>query len=222
MANIEIILVNDFSTDNTLAIIEEEIKSDPRIKIINNKKNMGTYFSRSIGVLSSKGKYIFHVDNDDMVLDQDVFSTITTIADKGDFDIISFRAINSGDGDDIFTNNNTDNFLYFQKDNQVLIQPELGLFPFRPGKKLGEYDIVDSYIWTKCVKTKIYKKMLKKVGKNRYSRYMVLEEDRTDVYALFNTAESLKYIGKFGYIRIKTKGSTSKRMHTLEEFFLCI
>ena len=41
---------------------------------------MGILYSRSIGALSSKGKYIFSLDNDDMFLDFDVFSTITNIA----------------------------------------------------------------------------------------------------------------------------------------------
>jgi cellulose synthase/poly-beta-1,6-N-acetylglucosamine synthase-like glycosyltransferase len=58
ISDIEIILINDFSTDNSLSIVENIQKNDSRIKIINNKKNMGTLFSRSIGVLSSKGKYI--------------------------------------------------------------------------------------------------------------------------------------------------------------------
>ena len=57
--NIEIILVNDFSTDDTLSEIEKIQKEDPRIKIINNKKNMGILYSRSIGALSAKGnKYL--------------------------------------------------------------------------------------------------------------------------------------------------------------------
>ena len=63
--------------------------------------------------------------------------------------------------------------------------------------------------------------MLKKIGKERYSRYMVLEEDRTDVYALFNTAESLKYIGKYGHLHIKTQGSSTNRYHSANEIILC-
>ena len=76
MMNIEIILVNDNSTDNTSFIIEEMQKEDQRIKIINNQKNMGTLYSRCIGALSAKGKYIFPLDNDDMFLDEDVLQTI--------------------------------------------------------------------------------------------------------------------------------------------------
>jgi hypothetical protein len=61
----EIILVNDFSKDNSSIVIKQLQKEDPRIEIINNKKNMGTLYSRYIGVLSAKGKYIFPLDNDD-------------------------------------------------------------------------------------------------------------------------------------------------------------
>ena len=44
MSEIEIILVNDFSKDNTYKIIRNYQRMDERIKIINNRKNMGTVF----------------------------------------------------------------------------------------------------------------------------------------------------------------------------------
>ena len=90
---LEIVLINDHSPDNTLSILEKYQKEDPRIKIINNKKSMGTLYSRSIGTLSSKGKYIFPLDNDDMFLDKDVFKVITNIADYKNIDIVEFRGI---------------------------------------------------------------------------------------------------------------------------------
>ena len=83
----EIKLVNDESTDNTLSIIQEIQRGDPRIKIMNNKKNMGILYIRCIGVLASKSKYIFPLDNDDMLFDSDVFHTIINIADIRNFDI---------------------------------------------------------------------------------------------------------------------------------------
>jgi glycosyltransferase involved in cell wall biosynthesis len=71
MLDIEIILVNDFSTDNTLLTIQKLKDEDPRIKIINNEKNMGILYSRSIGVLKAKGKYILALDQDDFFLMKD-------------------------------------------------------------------------------------------------------------------------------------------------------
>ena len=68
MTNFEIILINDYSNDNSSIIINEMKKFDNRIKIINNHRNMGTLYSRSIGALNAKGKYIFALDNDDLFL----------------------------------------------------------------------------------------------------------------------------------------------------------
>ena len=107
------------------------------------------------------------------------------------------------------------------KNNQVLFQPELAKYPFRFGRTIGNYYIIDSFIWNKCVKAKIYKTMLKKVGINRYSRYMKFEEDRIDVYCLFNTAESIKYSSKFGYLHIKTPGSSTLSIPAENEIFMC-
>ena len=54
VTNIEIILINDYSTDQSLNIIQEIQKNDKRIIIINNEKNMGSLYTRSIGILIAK------------------------------------------------------------------------------------------------------------------------------------------------------------------------
>ena len=95
ITNIEIILVDDNSTDNTLSIVSNIMKADKRIHIIKNKNNMGVLFSRSIGVLSSKGKFIFTLDNDDMFLNYDIFDTITRIGEEGKFDIVEFKGLSN-------------------------------------------------------------------------------------------------------------------------------
>ena len=57
-SSFEIIIVNDFSIDNSSLFLNQLQNEDKRIKVINNAKNMGILYSRSIGALSSKGKYI--------------------------------------------------------------------------------------------------------------------------------------------------------------------
>ena len=76
MTDIEIILVDDFSKDNTVLLTEKIQREDNRIKIIKNQKNMGVLYSRSIGVLSSKGKWLFTLDNDDLFLNDDILDSI--------------------------------------------------------------------------------------------------------------------------------------------------
>ena len=209
ISNIEIILVNDFSTDETLSTIEQLQKEDPRIIIINNQKNMGTLYSRSIGALSAKGKYIFPLDGDDMLLDKDIYSIVTKIADKGNFDIIGFRAVMGNVHSNNLPNYVQETFFSGHRDNYVLFQPELGYYPLRSGDKYMELKGIDVYLWKKCIKTNIYQKSLKKAGKERYSRIMFLYEDVVATCFLFNTAESMKYIGKYGVLHITTPGSVT-------------
>ena len=65
--NLEIILVEDCSTDNTLEILKEYEKKDKRIKLIKNKKNGGLSHARNVGIKESTGKYIGFVDSDDYI-----------------------------------------------------------------------------------------------------------------------------------------------------------
>lgn len=66
LRNIEIIIVNDGSTDNSLEIAKLYSKSDKRIKII-SKDNEGLSSARNIGIDNANGKYITFVDSDDWI-----------------------------------------------------------------------------------------------------------------------------------------------------------
>lgn len=65
--NIEIIVVNDGSTDKSLQKIQRIAKRDSRIKVI-NQENMGTYKSRVVGYKNATGKYVMYVDSDDWIV----------------------------------------------------------------------------------------------------------------------------------------------------------
>ena len=63
--NIELICVNDCSTDNSLNILKNFQKDDSRIIIINNQENKGSGYSRDIGLNNATGKYVLFLDADD-------------------------------------------------------------------------------------------------------------------------------------------------------------
>lgn len=65
LKEIEIICIEDCSTDNSLKILESFAKIDQRVKIICHEKNMGVSISRKEGILASKGEYLMFLDGDD-------------------------------------------------------------------------------------------------------------------------------------------------------------
>lgn len=65
LKEIEIIIVNDCSTDNTPKILSKYQTKDKRIVLINNEKNIGTGASRNKGLLFARGEYVGFIDNDD-------------------------------------------------------------------------------------------------------------------------------------------------------------
>lgn len=82
LKEIEIICVNDGSTDSSLALLKKWEKADERIKIINNY-NHGTGFSINCGIHIAKGEYITEVDCDDFI-DPDMYEYLYSISDKAD------------------------------------------------------------------------------------------------------------------------------------------
>ena len=69
-SNLEILIINDNSDDNTLELINKYLKIDKRIKLFNLKKNMGCYYCKNIGLknINIKSKYITFHDSDDISL----------------------------------------------------------------------------------------------------------------------------------------------------------
>ena len=67
LKNLEIIAVNDFSSDNSLKILKKLSKKDNRIKIVNNDRNHGLLYSRAMGILNCTGEYLLNLDPDDMI-----------------------------------------------------------------------------------------------------------------------------------------------------------
>ena len=62
LKDIEIIAVNDGSTDNSLIIIKKLSKTDNRIKIVNSDRNHGLFYSRSMEIINSIEEYLINLD----------------------------------------------------------------------------------------------------------------------------------------------------------------
>ena len=90
--NIEIILIDDFSEDNSIKRIENIKKEDERIILLKNKKNKGTLISRNLGIFLSKGKYVIIPDSDDILL-KDLVIQCLNLAEENSYNIIRFQTL---------------------------------------------------------------------------------------------------------------------------------
>lgn len=84
--NLEIIVVDDGSNDDSLALIEKEAKKDMRIKVL-SQPNGGVASARRKGYLASRGKWIVFVDSDDM-LPRDGIAALFAVAIEKDVDVV--------------------------------------------------------------------------------------------------------------------------------------
>lgn len=75
LEDIEIIFINDASTDSSLEILKYYEKQDKRIKVINLEENQGPGKVRNLGIKNANGKYIGFVDSDDYIF-PDMYSDL--------------------------------------------------------------------------------------------------------------------------------------------------
>ncbi len=93
--NIEILMVNDGSTDHGMKVLEKFCRSDNRFHLI-HKKNTGVSHSRNLGIKEAKGKYLQFVDSDDWIT-KDATETFVKAAETLDCDMVIsdyYRVIN--------------------------------------------------------------------------------------------------------------------------------
>lgn len=95
--NIEIICIDDCSTDESLNILEKALSEDDRVRVIKNDENKGRLFARKCGVMAAEGDYIMFLDGDDFYSNEACEIACAAI-EKYDTDILQFgmNVINSG------------------------------------------------------------------------------------------------------------------------------
>lgn len=77
--NWEMIIIDDGSTDETISIVEEFQKSETRIHLIKQNKNVGPAITRNKGIEFAKGKYLTFLDADDIWFSDFIQNSIETI-----------------------------------------------------------------------------------------------------------------------------------------------
>lgn len=147
--DIELILVNDGSTDDSGQICSEYGLSDSRIRVINTQNN-GPAAARNIGIENSRGGFIFFIDSDDLLeinaLDLLVQSYHQTRADVivGDFKIENHNCGLSSEE------------VFFFPGNKLLVKQDIVQYTRMYLKKPTGYSIF-IYTWAKLFRSSIIK-----------------------------------------------------------------
>ena len=144
LENIEIICVNDGSTDHSLDILKDFAKKDSRIKVYSfNNKGLGS--ARNRGIKRAHGEYIAFLDSDDW-LELDFCEKIYESANKNKVDLVLFNAVEEYD-------DHKKNRIYFQEGR--ISNPEDFVFDF----KWDSNFVLNTYLiaCSKLYKTKFLK-----------------------------------------------------------------
>ena len=206
MKDIEIIIVDDNSTDNSVKYVEEAQKKDPRINLYKNKENMGCFYSKALAALKTRGKYIFLIDNDDQIIIDDLFDVLYEEMEKTNIDIIEYSWINSYNFNIEQLNFNNMPYCTHAK-NTILIQPKLRR-RFCRGEN-GKFQPQDRYIWGRIIKRKIYIKALEMFDKEEFNRRIIIHDDTIITFMLFKVANSFIKIEKIGLVHFVYNDSSS-------------
>ena len=92
LKDIEIICVNDASTDESLAIMNEYAAKDSRVRVINRSENGSALMARKDGVAAAKGDFTMFLDGDDAYV-PNACETAYNLIVKNDVDILWFSSV---------------------------------------------------------------------------------------------------------------------------------
>ena len=194
--DIELIFVDDCSKDNSVKIIEKNKKKDERIILIKHKKNKGTFISRNVGVLNSKGKYIIIPDPDD-ILSRNIINFCYNFLETFNYEMLRFN---------LYMGNRNIFFYDLVKylKSKPIYQPELSTYIFY-GK--GTLTQIDFNISNKFIKREAYIRALNSINKFYLNIYMTFSEDGLMNFILHRSVKSLYFIEKIGYYYLVNKQS---------------
>jgi hypothetical protein len=160
LKNIEMIIIDDCSLDNSTATVEKYMKEDERIILIKNELNEGIMITRNKGIRKARGKYICILDADDTLAHKDILKYSFEVAQLGNLDVVEFWTA-------YYSKNVFQGYYHFHGRNLgIIYQPELKT-------KFYEFDNRENYrpikcrtVWGKIVKNDIYQKTLDFIPKN--------------------------------------------------------
>ena len=184
--NWEMLIMNDVSTDNSLAIVSVYAKKDERIKIVNTEKNVGVVKGRNFLIDLASGKYIAFLDADDYWHNEKLEKQIKFMKEKNaSISCTEYTRVKENE----------------EKINDVIIKEEISYNDMLKNNYLGCLTVMYDA-------EKIGKRYFKELEKNE--DYVLWLEIVKDVNTIYGLKENLAYYRVLDNSRSSNKVKTTK------------
>ena len=192
LKNLEIIIVDDYSLDNSTETIKKYMKEDERITLIINDYNKGVMVARNQGIRKAKGKYITVLDADDTFIHKDILNYSLNIANLADWDVIEFHGY-------YFKNGTFKAFVHRHNSSGIIYQPELRnkFIIFNDDDRIRPYRC--RTVWGKLIRNELYQKALDNIPKKYLDDYILIYEDAMVTLSLYRIARTYYNFKHPGY-----------------------
>ena len=196
--NLEIILVDDVSTDNTVSILKEyEAKYPKQIMVILCEKNGRQGTARNIGLSYASGKYISFVDSDDWI-HLDMYRCLVDIMEQAGSDIVQFRYTWDKEAVQNIDINNIEYKVYDYSD-----------------KELRRQYVLNSNILNESCTTKLYKRDIIDIADVAYAEGVSYEEPLFTYPLKFYVDKVAVTELPFYFYRHNVNGTTAEHMNKM-------
>lgn len=186
--NIEVIVVNDGSTDKSGLICDEYAEKYNNIKVF-HKENEGVSSARNLGIDNASGEYIAFVDPDDYI-DKNMYEILykEIIKSKSDIAMCSFFYVKESEV--IYTGN---------KEKTIILSKEEVIYKYFNGVN----PFSGSFLWNKLFRRELFRDI-------RLDTRLIIQEDTEVLLRIFDRINSLVYIDRPLYFYLIRKGAATE------------
>lgn len=187
-SNIEVILVDDGSTDGSGRICDECVKKDKRFRVV-HQKNGGVAVARNTGLSKAKGEYIAFIDSDDWVK-KEYIERLMQEAQEKNADVVQCEQIT------------------VSKENEYIIYDDAEKYNkvisgYEACEEMLYQNVVTSALWGKIIRSKLFDGLSFKSG--------IIHEDLLMLYRIFKKAKEVSVIGDLLYYYFEREDSLIRK-----------
>jgi glycosyltransferase involved in cell wall biosynthesis len=200
---LEIVVVDDCSTDKSREIVREHAREDPRVRLLCLPVNRGTHVARSHAVLHSVGIWILMLEPDDELY-PDIAEKLWSILRRHDTDIIMFRGR-------VWMNGQWPPARMRLPRQVIMNHDDLVRYYYA--------DRLNVWIWGKLIRSSVYQAGLLQLNETERNMRITAGDDRLHSGMVYLNARSMVFLASlYGYsYYIETPGNSFSKDQELEK-----